>query len=351
MVGAQESLQLTDVRFFRRSGPFALGDLAARVGGALSAEAPASMVIHDIAALDAAKDGDISVFSDSAHSGSFAKTHASAVLTSTKLSAHEHNGSWLLLVGDPRLAFTQIGCLFYPPNVLIPGAHPSATVDATATIGEGTQISAGAVVGAGVTIGARTRIDSNVVIGDGVAIGDDCVIGANSSINHALLGSRVQISTNVSIGGAGFGFVISPKGLLRMSQLGRVVVGDDVEIGQNCTIDRGTMSDTSIGAGTKMDNLVHIAHNVVIGRNCAIAGQVGIAGSTTLGDGVVMGGQVGIADHLTIGSYARIAAKSGVIRDVAAREVVGGYPAMPTRQWHRQTVALARLAEKKKNDE
>src|SRR5207302_4093997 len=148
------------------------------------------------------------------------------------------------------------------------------------------------------------------VLGHGVVLGDDCRVGANSAISHALIGTRVDIATGVSIGGQGFGFVPGPKGLVRMLQLGRVIIEDGVEIGANCAIDRGATGDTIIGSGTVLDNLVHIGHNVRLGRNCVICGQVGIAGSTLVGDGVMIGGQAGLSDHLTIGAGARIAAKS-----------------------------------------
>ncbi|HEY1708630.1 MAG TPA: UDP-3-O-(3-hydroxymyristoyl)glucosamine N-acyltransferase [Rhizomicrobium sp.] len=340
---------MTDVRFFRRGGPFTLGDLAARVGAELPSQAPAAFMVNDIAALDRAQSGEISVFSDAQHSAAFETTHASVVLTNRKLSAHEHNGSWLLLVNNPRLAFTQIGYLFYPPDALLAGTHKSAQVDPTATIGADAQIDAGAVIGAGVEIGLRSHICSNAVIGDGVVIGNDCIVGANAAISHTLIGSKVHIGSNASIGNAGFGFVFGPDGMTRMSQLGRVVIADNVEIGANCTIDRGTMSDTRIGTGSVLDNAVHIAHNVVVGQGCVLAAQTGIAGSTTLGDFVATGGQVGISDHLSVGSYARIAAKSGVIRDIKPKETVGGYPALPARQWHRQTLALLRLIGRKAN--
>jgi UDP-3-O-[3-hydroxymyristoyl] glucosamine N-acyltransferase len=330
---------LTDDRFFRRSGPFSLGEIASHVGGELCAEAPPALLIQGVASLDSAEAGELSVFSDSKWSQHFAVSRASVIVTNSKLGLHAHNGSWLLLVKDPSLAFAQIGHLFYPPRGHECGVHPRADIADTALIGAGSQIGPGAVIGHEARLGQRCHVDANAVIGDGVVIGDDCRVGASTAISHALVGARVRIGSNNSIGGEGFGFVAGPRGLMRVAQLGRVIIGNDVRIGGNCAIDRGAMGDTIVGAGTVIDNLVQIAHNVRIGRNCVIAGQVGIAGSSTLGDQVMIGGQVGINDHLTIGARVRIAAKSGVIHDVAEGEIIGGYPAMPIRQWHRQTVA------------
>ena len=341
---------MSDPRFFRAQGPFAVGDIARSVGLELSEPGRAAELVRDIADLEQAVAGEISVFSDRRHAAAFAGSQASVIVTSRKLRECPHNGGVLLLADDPRLAFAQIGQLFYPRGTPQSFVHPGAVVAASANIGADTAIAAGAVIGENVVIGPRCRIGSNAVIEDGVSIGADCTIGANSTISHALIGNEVTIAFSVAIGSPGFGLVPGPNGLVRMSQVGRVIIEDKVNIGSNCAIDRGCLGDTVIGAMTAIDNLVQIGHNVHIGKSCVFAGQAGVAGSTTIGDFVMVGGGVSISDHLTVGSGAKIAGKSGVMRDVAAGETVAGYPAMPVRQWHRQSAALAKLAQKKSDE-
>ena len=313
------------------------------MGAELAQPERAGEMIRDVAELAEAEPGELAVFSDPRHAPAFAACHASVVVTTRKLSAYPHNGSALLLADDPRLTFARIGKLFYPRTEPKAFIHSRAFVAASASVGEGTEIGAGVVIGEHAQIGARCRFAPNAVIGDGVIIGDDTSIGANTSISHALIGNRVVIAENVSIGGEGFGFVPSPKGPMRVFQIGRVIIEDQVEIGGNCAIDRGSLDDTVIGAMSALDNLVQVGHNVKMGKGCVLAGQAGVAGSTTLGDFVMVGGAVSISDHLTIGNGAKIAGKSGVMRDVAAGETVAGYPAVPVRQWHRQSAALAKL--------
>ena len=331
---------MTDDRFFSSHGPFTIGEIAARVGAQLETRAPADLAVRGIAPLESANDDELSYFCDSHKAKAFAASRACAIITSSKLAGYPHNGCCLLIVRDPRLAFAQNGLMFYPPVAAAPGIHATAQIDASAEIGEGCQIDCGAVIGPRVRLGARCHIGANAVIGQAVEIGDDVIVGSNATITHALVGSRVRIGSGTVVGGEGFGVVAAPAGLVCSAQLGRVIIGDGVRIGSNCTIDRGAVDDTKIGAGTMIDNLVQIAHNVRIGRSCVFAGQAGVAGSTTIGDGVMVGGQVAISDHLCVGSNARIAGKSGVMRDVAAGETVAGYPAVPVRQWHRQTLAL-----------
>jgi UDP-3-O-[3-hydroxymyristoyl] glucosamine N-acyltransferase len=338
--------RMSDKRFFQPQGPFTLAVLAQKVGAALAEPDRGGQIVHDIAELEKAGKNDISVFCDVRHAAAFAASQAGVIITSPKFSTLPHNGSALLLSENPRLAFAELGHIFYPAPAPSSGIHSRATIAASASIGDGCAIAAGVVIGENVSIGPRSRIGANTVIEDGVTIGSDALIGPNCSISNALIGQHANISSNVSIGGDGFGFVPGPKGPVALSHIGRVIIGDKVSIGSNCAIDRGGLSDTMIGDMTALDNLVQIAHNVRIGKGCVFAGQAGVAGSATIGDYVMVGGAVSISDHVTVGDGAKIAGKSGVMRDVAAGETVAGYPAIPIRQWHRQSTALAKLAKK-----
>jgi UDP-3-O-[3-hydroxymyristoyl] glucosamine N-acyltransferase len=340
---------VADPRFFRRSGPFSLESIAQHVGASLSSSAFAARCIHDVAPLDVAGPRDVSLFSHGDYRTAAVTSRAGAIITNRRLGALMLEGNCLLLVADPRLAFALVGILFYPDQRLAAGIHATALVDCSSSIGDGCQIDAGVRIGRYVTIGPGCHIEANAVICDGVSIGRDSLIGANSTVRHALIGSRVRVGSNSCIGGEGFGFLPSPKGLLRQMQLGRVIIEDNVEIGSNSAVDRGSLGDTRIGHGTVIDNLVQIAHNVRIGRHCVVAGQAGIAGSTEIGDNVMIGGQAAIVDHVKIGSNARIAARSGIIRDVPEGSTWGGAPAVPIRQWHRQSALLTRLVGRKAN--
>jgi UDP-3-O-[3-hydroxymyristoyl] glucosamine N-acyltransferase len=341
---------VTDKRFFQPEGPFELGAIAARVGAVLQQPDRGDLLVHDVAELCSAKDTDLSIFNDAGHTAAFGSSRAAAIVTSAKLGTLPHGDCAILLSDDPRLAFARIGQMFYPRATSNRVHHAGAHVAADAVLAADVELSPGAVIEAGARIGARSRIGANAVIGAGVEIGEDCTIGANCSVSHALIGHHVTIAANSSIGGEGFGFVATCAGLTKISQLGRVVIGNHVDIGNNVAIDRGSLGDTVIGDGTVLDNLIHIAHNVRIGKGCVFAAQIGIAGSAVIGDYVMAGGHAAIKDHVVIGSHVRIAAKSGVIHNIPDGVTIGGQPAVPTRQWHRQTATLARLARRKGDD-
>jgi UDP-3-O-[3-hydroxymyristoyl] glucosamine N-acyltransferase len=242
--------------------------------------------------------------------------------------------------------------LFYPDAgrpkaALTDGGNNPPAIDPSAALEEGAIVEPGAVIGPEARIGRGTTIAAGTVIGFRVHVGRDCYIGPNASVTHALLGNQVTIHAGVAIGQDGFGFAMSKNGHLKVPQIGRVIVQDGVEIGANTTIDRGALRDTVIGEGTKIDNLVQIGHNVVIGRHCVIVAQTGISGSAELGDFVVLGGQVGVVGHVKIGAGAQIAASSNVRGDVPPGVRWGGTPAKPVRLWFRELTLLQKLAERK----
>lgn len=341
---------MADPRFFARQGPFSIGELARLAGGELAPGADPAVVLRDVAPLDAAAADDLSFLDNPRYVDAFAVSRAGACVVHPRFASRAPSGMGLILTPTPYMAYARIARAFYPPPRPVPGIAPEAVIDATVSLGEGCRIEAGAVIGAGAEIGPGSWIAANAVIGDNVKLGRDCTVGAGASVNHALVGDRVMIYAGARIGQDGFGFASDRTGHLRVPQLGRVLIGDDVEVGANTTIDRGAGPDTVIGSGCMIDNLVQIGHNVQMGRGCVIVSQVGISGSTRLGDFVVIGGQTGIAGHLSIGSGVRIAAKSGVNNDVPAGTEVGGAPAVPAREWRRQIVAVARLGRQKKSE-
>ncbi|QJE72778.1 UDP-3-O-(3-hydroxymyristoyl)glucosamine N-acyltransferase [Aerophototrophica crusticola] len=334
---------MADPRFFHRAGPFRLAELARIAGADLAPGADPDRLLHDVAPLQEAGSDQLSFLDNRKYVEAFAASRAGACVVHPALADKAPAGMALLLTKKPYKGYALCAQAFYPLPKPESGVNPGAHVHPTAQVGEGTEVAPGAVVEAGARIGARCRIGANAVVGRSVEIGDDTVVGPCASLSHCLVGSRVVIYPGARIGQDGFGFAMDAAGHVRVPQLGRVIIEDDVEVGANVTIDRGAGPDTVIGRGSMIDNLVQIGHNVTLGPGCVVVAQAGISGSTRLDHHVVLAAQAGVTGHLKIGAGARIAAQSGVMRDVAPGAEVGGSPAVPMRQWLRQVAALGRL--------
>lgn len=335
---------MADSRFFSNSRPMRLSEIAALTGAAIHDPSCAERELLDVAPLDRAGATDIGFFDNVKYVRSFTESEAGACFVREKYIAQAPSTMALLVTDDPYRCYALTAQKYYPYIPVTAEISPAAVIDASARIGEGCSIGPGAFIGKRVVLGKRCIIGANTVIHDGVEVGEDTRVGALSSLSHAIVGARCIIHRGVHIGQDGFGFALSREGHVKVPQLGRVMIGNDVEIGAGTCVDRGTGPDTCIGDGTKIDNLVQIGHNVQIGRNAIIVAQTGIAGSTRIGDGAVLGGQCGVAGHLTIGAGAKLAAQSGVMTDVPVGTAFGGSPAVPAKDWHRQNVALRNLA-------
>jgi UDP-3-O-[3-hydroxymyristoyl] glucosamine N-acyltransferase len=333
-----------DPRFFARCGPYSLAEVAQAAGVELVAPEGASFV--GVAPLQHAGPRHVSFLSSRRYEHALAVTRAGAVLLEPAMAARVPAGTIALPTTNPVRAWAEVATLFHPAPVAVPGIHPTAVIDSSAIVGEGVEIGPLVVIGARAQIGPGCRIGPLVAIGEGVVLGAECRIGAGASISYSLIGARVYIYPGARLGQEGFGFDAAPSGFKTVPQLGRVIIEDDVEIGANSTVDRGSAQDTVIGAGTRLDNLVQIGHNVRVGRGCIIVAQVGISGSTTLGDHVVVGGQVGMAGHLKIGRGARIGAQAGVMADLEAGAEVVGTPAEPIKDFFRQVAFIRRLVKR-----
>ena len=341
-------------RFFAPACVLTAGEIAALSGAELADPSHTDIRITNIASADVAGEGDICFVEGRRHARLVGETQASAVLCTAELASQVRPGTAALISRRPQWSFAKVGRHLFPtaafpsPVTGEVGVSPGAWVDPTANLEAGVIVEPGAIVGANAEIGSGTVVAPHAVIGPGVKIGRHCYCGPASFIQAAHIGNHVLLHGGVRIGQDGFGFVAGDHGAEKMPQIGRVIIQDHVEIGANTTIDRGALSDTVIGEGTKIDNLVQIAHNVRIGRHCLIASHSGISGSTVLDDGVLLGGRVGLADHLHIGAGVQLAASSGVMNDIPAGEKWMGTPAMPIRDFFRSISAMRRLGERKR---
>jgi UDP-3-O-[3-hydroxymyristoyl] glucosamine N-acyltransferase len=338
---------MADPRFFHRAGPYSLGALAALSGAQLHRAEDDGRMCLDVAPVETAGPDDVTFLDNRKYVSAFTRSRAGAAFVEEAVVAAAPAGMALLVTAEPYKAYARAAQAFYPALPVVPDRAHSAVIDPAAIVPGDCDIGANVVIEAGARLGARCQIGANTVIGVGVELGDDCRIGANVTLSHCLIGARVVLHPGVRVGQPGFGFAPDSNGPIKIPQLGRVLIEDDVDIGANTTIDRGSGHDTVIGPGSMIDNLVQIGHNVVLGRGCILAGQVGISGSTKLGDFVMAGGQAGLSGHLNIGTAARIGAQAGLMKDVAAGETVIGTPAVPIVAFWRQVAMMQRLAKKK----
>lgn len=333
--------------FFENTGPYSIGDICAASGATAAPSSDASRFIADIKPLADAGMDDLSFLSNRKYAPQLKQTRAGACFVSEELAEAAPSSCVPLITSSPYHAFARALALFYPDSLRVPCLGDArVAIDPTAELEEGVIVEPGAMIGPGAQIGGGTRVSAGAIIGRRCTVGRDCLIGPGASVICTLIGDSVILHGGVRLGQDGFGFAMGPQGHLKVPQVGRVIIQDDVEIGANTTIDRGALKDTVIGAGTKIDNLVQIGHNVQMGRNCIIVAHVALAGSTQLGDFVVVGGNASIAGHLTIGSGTQISGGAGVKDSLPPGSRVGGYPARPIREWAREVATLRRMASK-----
>jgi UDP-3-O-[3-hydroxymyristoyl] glucosamine N-acyltransferase len=327
---------MPDPRFFDGLPALGVAELAERIGGEVLRGGDRQ--VSAVAPLASAGAGDVAFLGDRKFVVALGGTGAGCVIVPTAVQEAVPAAASIIISDEPQAAWARASAAFHRP-VSLDAADPREAAEDDTVVFE-----PGVVVGRGARIGRGTRIGANSVIGPGVQIGRDCSIGANVSIAFALIGDRVRLMSGARIGEAGFGAARSKAGPVDIPQLGRVILQDGVTVGANSCIDRGAYEDTIVGENTKIDNLVMIAHNCVIGRNCLLAAHTGISGSCIVGDNVMFGGQAGVGDHIRIGDGARVAGGAGVLADIPAGETWSGYPAKPIRQSLRETVWLAKQA-------
>jgi UDP-3-O-[3-hydroxymyristoyl] glucosamine N-acyltransferase len=321
--------------------PFTASQIAEQLKGEVVGDG--SVQLTGLAPADSAKPGDLTFAEKETYFAAAEASQAAAILVPNEFTSSK---KVLIRVPNARVAMAKLLPIFFPPDQHVPGIHPSATIAPSAQVDPTCHIGPNCVIGARVRVGARSVLMGGNHLGRDCQLGDDVCLFPNVVIYpKCQVGHRVAIHAGSVIGSDGYGYVFDTSFHRKMLQVGNVIIGDDVEIGANAAIDRGALGPTVIGQGTKIDNLVHVAHNVTMGRHCLIMGQVGFAGSTRLGDYCVIASQSGIAGHLTLGNQATVGAKSGVMRDIPDKGTVLGYPALPDKQTKRQIIALQQLPE------
>jgi len=332
---------MPDARFFVTAPGVSLADIVELTGAVLDGGRP-DQLVETTAPLVHADGRSVAFLSDRKYRADLAATRAGAIFISARDLEAAPADSARLITPTPHAAWAQIARRLHQARML-----PNQPRGSNIRLEDDVVIGPGVVVGDDVSIGAGTRIGANTVIGPGVQIGRGCDIGPNVTLGFCLMGDRVRIGPSTVIGEAGFGVTGDAGGLIDIPQLGRVILQDDVSIGANSCIDRGAWDDTVIGEGSKIDNLVQVGHNCRLGRHVILAGHTGLSGSVTIGDGAQLGGRAGVTDHHTIGRGARIAAASMVINDIPDGETWGGQPARPMRRFLRETVWLAKQANRR----
>lgn len=332
---------MPDSRFFETLAPQTVAEIAEQVGGRVVRGGERR--IAAVAPLAAARETELAFLSDRKLADRLTTTGAGCVIVAGAFVDAVPAEIAVIESGEAQAAWARASLLLHRARRLDVAAERAQVVEDDTVL-----LAPGVVIGAGARIGRGSEIGANTVIGPGVQIGRDCVIGANVSLAFCLIGDRVRIMAGARIGEAGFGAAASRTGPVDIPQLGRVILQDNVTVGANTCIDRGAYDDTVVGENTKIDNMVQIAHNCVVGRNCLMAAHSGISGSVIVGDNVMFGGRAGVGDHITIGQGARIAAGAGVLADVPAGETWSGYPAKPLRQSLREAIWLAKQAGQKK---
>ncbi|MEZ5691850.1 MAG: UDP-3-O-(3-hydroxymyristoyl)glucosamine N-acyltransferase [Rickettsiales bacterium] len=340
---------MSNKHFFSSNGKISLEDIISITGVTVRQTGDidtSEKLFSDVSPLENAGKSDISFLDNTKYLHEFANSEAGACFVREKFANKAPNKMVLLISDNPYYSYALTVQKLYQNKTKKNTISEKAVIAKTATIGKNVNMDSGVVIGENVKIGDNCKIGANSVISDSVHIGSNSDIGALCSISHAIIGENVIIHRGVHIGQDGFGFAAGQKGIIKVPQIGIVKIGDHVEIGSGTCIDRGSGHDTEIGYGSKIDNLVQIAHNVKIGSYTMIAAQTGIAGSTHIGNGVLIGGQVGFSGHNNIGDGAKIAAKSGVKGDIPAKATYGGAPAVPIIEWHRQTATINKLSKK-----